>query len=170
MLFRSWPPQPLPDPCLQGEHSGPAFSRPAARFFSLLRPPSMDSSSTSCSSSGMLTSASGLSVATRRGREPFMAVHPASIEPCRSLGHVQRLGWPFASARWASSKQTRLRMTPFLHTHGIFALGWKWMLSLPREVPTQTTHHRAKGANIIYQVPSSPLLLANLSIQPNVGS
>ena len=113
----------------------------------------MDSSNTSCTSSGSLTSASGLRVATPRAREPFTPVHPASIEPCRSLGHVQRLGWPLASAQWASTKQTRLRMTPFLHTHGIFALGWKWMLPLPREVPTQITHHRGKSPNRAFSGP-----------------
>ena len=130
----------------------------------------MDSSSTSCTSSGRLTSASELGVANRRGREPFPPVHPASIGPCPSLGHVPRLGWPLASASWASAKQTRLRMTPLLHTHGNFALGWKWMLPLPREVPTQITHQWAKGPNRISQGPSSPLLLANLSIQPNLYS
>ena len=113
----------------------------------------MDSSSTSCTSSGSLTSASGLGVATPRGWEPFPPVHPASIGPCPSLGHVPRLGWPLASAPWASAKQTRLRMTPLLHTHGIFALGWKWMLPLPREVPTQITHHRAKSPNRAFSGP-----------------
>jgi len=57
-----------------------------------------------------------------------------------------------------------------LHTHGIVALGWKWMLPLPREVPTQITHHPAKSPNRISQGPSSPLLLANLSIQRNLCS
>ena len=47
-----------------------------------------DSSSTSCTSSCSLTSASGLGVATPRGWEPFTPVHPALIGPCRSLGHV----------------------------------------------------------------------------------
>ena len=63
-------------------------ARPAGRFFSLLRPRSMDSSSTSCTSSGRLTSASELGVANPRGQEPFTPVHPALIGPCRSLGHV----------------------------------------------------------------------------------
>ena len=30
------------------------------------------------------------------------------------------------------------------HTHGIFALGWKGILPLPREVPTYITHHGQK--------------------------
>ena len=80
------------------------------------------------------------------------------------------IGVAFGPRSVGLREQTRLRMTPLLHTQGSFALGWKWMLPLPREVPTQITHQWAKGPNRISQGPSSPLLLANLSIQPNVCS